>query len=69
MIYKGNVLDGMTGFDLKKLEELVETALLCDKAANDESVVINVINQAKESIDGGFYDKALQLLKDSWSFE
>ena len=52
----------MTGFDLKKLDELVETALLCDKAANDESVVINVINQAIESIDGGFYDKALQLL-------
>jgi len=43
LIYKGNMLDTMTGFDVKKLEELVQTALLVDKAANDETVIMKVI--------------------------
>lgn len=44
LIYKGNMLDTMTGFDVKKLEELVQTALLVDKAANDETVIMKVID-------------------------
>jgi hypothetical protein len=36
----------MTGFDPQKLEKFIETALLVDKAANDETVVMKVIKQA-----------------------
>ncbi len=39
LIYKGNMIDSLTGFDIKKVEELVQTALLVDQAANDETVV------------------------------
>lgn len=46
LVYKGNVLDTMTGFDPQKLEKFIETALLVDKAANDETVVMKVIKQA-----------------------
>ena len=38
------MLDAMTGFDVKKLEELIQTALLVDKAANDETVIMKVIS-------------------------
>jgi hypothetical protein len=38
------MLDAMTGFDPKKLEELVQTALLVDKATNDETVIMKVIS-------------------------
>jgi thioredoxin-like negative regulator of GroEL len=36
VIYKGSVVDSFTGFDPQKIEELVQTALLVDQAANDE---------------------------------
>ena len=63
------MLDAMTGFDTKKLEALVETALLVDKAANDETVIMKVINQAQEAIKTGDFKKALQMLQDGWSYE
>lgn len=44
LIYKGNMLHTMTGFDPNKLEEMIQTALLVDKAANDETVIMKVIN-------------------------
>jgi thioredoxin len=44
LIYKGNVMDQMLGFDTTKLEALIETALLVDKAANDETVITKVID-------------------------
>ena len=69
LIYKGNMLDAMTGFDTKKLETLVETALLVDKAANDETVIMKVISQAQEAITNGDFKKALQMLQDGWSYE
>ena len=36
VIYKGSVVDSFTGYDPLKIEELVQTALLVDQAANDE---------------------------------
>jgi len=53
------MLDTMTGFDPKKLEALVETALLVDKAANDETVIMKLINQTQELIVAGDFKKAL----------
>ena len=69
LIYKGNMLDAMTGFDPKKLEALVETALLVEKAANDETVIMKVISQALSAIKDGDFKKALQMLQDGWSYE
>ena len=69
LIYKGNMIDSITGFDLKKVEELVQTALLVDQAANDETVVQKIILEAESKIEGGFYSEALQLLQDAWTYE
>lgn len=69
LIYKGNMLDAMTGFDTKKLEALVETALLVEKAANDETVIMKVISQAQSAITDGDFKKALQMLQDGWTYE
>ena len=49
----------MTGFDPNKLEEMIQTALLVDKAANDETVIMKVISQAQELIKASDYKKAL----------
>jgi hypothetical protein len=35
------------GYDRSKLEKFIETALLIDKASNDETVIIKVIGQAE----------------------
>jgi len=40
----------MTGFDPKKLEKFIETALMIDKAANDETVIMAAIKKAGEFI-------------------
>ena len=43
LVYKGNMLDTMTGMDVNKLEKFIETTLIIDKAANDETVIMKVI--------------------------
>lgn len=43
LISRGNMLDTMLGFDPKHLEKFIETALLIDKASNDETVIQKVI--------------------------
>ena len=63
------MLDTMTGMDVTKLEKFIETALLIDKAANDETVIMKVIKQSEEAIIDLKYERALQMLQDSWSFE
>jgi hypothetical protein len=44
LISRGNMLDTMVGFDPQKLEKFIETALLIDKASNDETVIMKVIS-------------------------
>lgn len=42
------MLDTMKdGYDRVKLEKFIETALLIDKASNDETVIMKVISQAE----------------------
>jgi thioredoxin-like negative regulator of GroEL len=43
LVYKGNMLDTMTVMDVNKLEKFIETTLIIDKAANDETVIMKVI--------------------------
>lgn len=63
------MIDSITGFDLKKVEELVQTALLVDQAANDETVVDKIVKEAESKIEGGHYKDALQILQDAWTYE
>lgn len=44
LISRGNMLDTMLGYDQSKLEKFIETALLIDKASNDETVIMKVIS-------------------------
>jgi thioredoxin-like negative regulator of GroEL len=69
VIYKGSVVDSFTGFDPQKIEELVQTALLVDQAANDEQLMVDIIKKAENAIADGHYAEALQVLQDSWSYE
>ena len=39
LIYRGNIMDSITGVDTKKLENLIETALLIEKASHDETIM------------------------------
>lgn len=39
LIYRGNVMDQMTGVDTNKLEELCNTAVLIEAAQHDESIM------------------------------
>ena len=55
LIYRGNVMDTMNGVDLKKLDELVETAVLIEQAQHDESIMVKVLKQSEEFIEQGLY--------------
>ena len=43
LIYRGNVMDQMTGVDETKLTELVKTAILIEQAQHDESIMETVL--------------------------
>ena len=43
LIYRGNVMDKSTGVDLKKIDEMIETALLIERTSHDESIMVNVL--------------------------
>jgi len=51
LIYKGNVMDTVVGMDLNRVKEMVETCNLIEKAANDETVIMKVIDQAQAFIE------------------
>ena len=39
LVYRGNVMDQITGADPTKLEDLIKTAILIEKAQHDESIM------------------------------
>ena len=51
LIYRGNVMDKSTGVDLKKIDEMVETALLIERTSHDESIMENVLGEAQNMIE------------------
>ena len=51
LIYRGNVMDKSTGVDLKKIDEMIETALLIERTSHDESIMENVLGEAQNMIE------------------
>ena len=51
LIYRGNVMDKSTGVDLKKIDEMIETALLIERTSHDESIMENVLIEAQNMIE------------------
>ncbi len=69
LIYRGNVMDQMTGVDDKKLEELCNTAILIEQAQHDESIMHKVLKLAEEMIEAGKFSEAEQALTDGATYE
>ena len=51
LIYRGNVMDKSTGVDLKKIDEMIETALLIERTSHDGSIMENVLGEAQNMIE------------------
>ena len=51
LIYRGNVMDTSTGVDMKKIDEIIETALLIERTSHDESIMENVLGEAQNMIE------------------
>ena len=69
LIYRGNVIDMITGVDKAKLDEFVKTALLVEKAQHDEGIMTETMAQAQEMIESGKFAEAAQILTDASSYE
>ena len=59
----------MTGADLKKLDELVNTAVLIEQTQHDETIMVKVLREAEEMIEQGKYAEAHQILTDGSTYE
>lgn len=69
LIYRGNVIDTLTGVNDVKLTELIKTALLVEQAQHDESIMVTTLEKAAELIEGGDFAHAEQILRDASSYE
>ena len=69
LIYRGNVMDMITGVDETKLNELVRTALLIEQTQHDESIMLQVLSTSQEYIEQGKFAEAEQILRDGASYE
>jgi len=49
----------MVGFDQKKLDDLIQSALLLEQTNNDENVIKLLMKQIEDSISDGYYERAL----------
>ena len=55
LIYRGNVMDTITGVDQTKLQEMIKTALLVEQAQHDESIMHTTLQTASEMLENGQY--------------
>ena len=44
-------MDTSTGVDMKKIDEMIETALLIERTSHDESIMENVLGEAQKMIE------------------
>ena len=58
LIYRGNVMDTLTGADQAKIDGMVETALLIEKTSHDETIMVKVLKEAENMIEEGHYKNA-----------
>ena len=45
------MLDTVTGFDMGKVEELVNMALLVEQTSHDESIMVRVLQESQKLIE------------------
>ena len=69
LIYRGNVMDTLTGVDMKKVDNMIETALLIERTSHDESIMVEVLKEAERMIEEGHYKNAQQVLEDGATYE
>lgn len=69
LVYRGNVMDQITGADPAKLEELIKTAILIEQAQHDEGIMQKVLTTSQEMIEEGKYAEAEKILQDGASYE
>ena len=69
LIYRGNIIDSMTGFDPNKLQEMINTAELVNKAQYDETIMVSVLAEAQKMIEEKSYENAEQVLRDGYTYE
>jgi hypothetical protein len=64
LIFRGNIMDTVTGPDDYKLDQMVKTALLVESAQHDEGIMLKVLSEAETRIESGDYKSAEQILRD-----
>ena len=69
LIYRGNMMDTVTGVDDTKINELIKTAILIEQTQHDETIMVNVLNESSELIEAGKYANAKQILQDGLTYE
>ena len=69
LVYKGNVMDQITGADPHKLEEMIKTALLVEKTAYDENIMLDVLQTAGNLIKEEKFAEAEKILIDGSTYE
>ena len=62
-------MDKSTGVDLKKIDEMIETALLIERTSHDESIMENVLREAQNMIEQKHFSNAQQILQDGYTYE
>lgn len=62
-------MDTMIGADPKKLQELVNTALLIEQSTHDETIMQKVLDEAQKLLEKKQYTQAEQILRDGLTYE
>ena len=62
-------MDTLTGVDMKKVDNMIETALLIERTSHDVSIMEGVLKEAEQMIEEGLYKNAQQVLEDGSTYE
>ena len=69
LIYRGNIMDTLTGADSTKIDGMIDTALLIEKTSHDETIMVKVLKEAESMIEDGSYQNAKQILEDGSTYD
>lgn len=62
-------MDSMVGGDLKRLEELINTALLIEQSTHDQTIMEKVLSESQKLIETKEYTKAEMILRDGLTYD
>jgi uncharacterized protein YqgQ len=62
-------MDSLAGMDMKKIEEMITTALMLDQVSHDETIMVNVLKEAEAMLDKKDYTNCEQILRDGFTYE